>query len=448
MLNDAIVRLQLLISKMRAQSYDGAATMAGNKSGVARKFLDVEPRALFTHCYGHKASLASGDAIKGCQILENALAFSNEIIKLIKQSPKRSAIFDRIKREIGDPSVGGIRKLCPTRWTVKARAMYSILTNYLILMQVFEESLEDTNDTNLKARLTGVLFQMKTFDFFFGLKLAYGILQHTDNLAKALQKSDLSAAEGYHMAKATTSTLEFLKTDENFLSFWSEVKENGEKNDIEEPTLGRKRSRPANVAKALPTIEYFSTVEEKYKSYYMKAFKIIIQSLKERYESDGYTVYMKLENILFQAAKEEDYKKDFKSVTEFYGDDFDIPLLQSQLLTFSIQFKEFKKDKIRLNDIVEFMKQPVMSQLLSEVGKLLKLLLSNPATNAQSERIFSNLRRTKDHLRNSMGQARLNWIMILNVHKKLTESLNLAEICNEFISGNERRLATFGKFEI
>ena len=52
----------------------------------------------------------------------------------------------------------------------------------------FEESLEDTNDTNLKARLTGVLFQMKTFDFFFGLKLAYGILQHTDNLAKALQK--------------------------------------------------------------------------------------------------------------------------------------------------------------------------------------------------------------------------------------------------------------------
>ena len=139
-------------------------------------------------------------------------------------------------------------------------------------MQVFEESL-DTNDTNLKARLYGVLHQMKTFDFFFGLKLAYGILQHTDNLAKALQKSDLSASEGYHMAMSTIKTLEFLKSDENFSSFWNEVKEEAEKNDVEEPILGRKRSRPAKVAKALPTIENFSTVEEKYKSNYMKAFK-------------------------------------------------------------------------------------------------------------------------------------------------------------------------------
>ena len=344
------------------------------------------------------------------------------------------------------------------QFLLQAKALLAILLNYLILMKVFQESLEDTTDTDLKARLTGVLFKMKTFDHYFGLKLAYKILEITDNLARALQKKDLTAAEGYHMAMSTVSTLEVLKTDENFESFWHEVntdrlnfnthEDNLEEYYIEEPVLPRQRFRPAKVADVLSPIENFSTVEEKYKSHYMQAFEIIITSLTDRFKNDGYSVYMKLESLLFKAANGEDYKSEFKSVTDFYGDDFDIPLFQSQLQTFSVEFKKFKTENIVLNDIVDFMRQPGMSNLLSEVSKALKLLLTSPATNAGSERIFSQLRRTKDYLRNSMGQARLNWIMILNVHKNLTDSLNLAEICNEFISGNDRRLATFGKFEV
>ena len=43
----------LSVSKLRGQCYDGAATMAGAKAGVAKKLLDEEPRAVYTHCYGH-----------------------------------------------------------------------------------------------------------------------------------------------------------------------------------------------------------------------------------------------------------------------------------------------------------------------------------------------------------------------------------------------------------
>ena len=96
--------------------------------------MDEEPRALFTHCGGHKTSLASGDSIKGCQILKDALSFANEEIKLIKKSPKRTALFEQIKKEIGEPCIGGIRKLCPTRWTVKVR-------NLLFLASMNRQSL-------------------------------------------------------------------------------------------------------------------------------------------------------------------------------------------------------------------------------------------------------------------------------------------------------------------
>ena len=91
--------------------------MAGIKSGVSTRFLEIEKRSLFIHCQGHKTSLSSGDTIKGCIMLENALSYSNEIIKSLKKSPKRTAEFEQLKREIGEPTIGNkpidIKNLLP-----------------------------------------------------------------------------------------------------------------------------------------------------------------------------------------------------------------------------------------------------------------------------------------------------------------------------------------------
>ena len=73
--------------------------MAGNKRGVATQILTAEPRALYTHCYGHSLNLAMCDTIKKCRLTRDALDVTNEISKLIKFSPKRKVIFDEIKKK-------------------------------------------------------------------------------------------------------------------------------------------------------------------------------------------------------------------------------------------------------------------------------------------------------------------------------------------------------------
>ena len=85
--------------------------------------------------------------------------------------------------------------------------------------------------------------------------------------------------------------------------------------------------------------------------------------------------------------------------------------------------------------------------LLSEVVLAMKLILVMPATNASSERAFSAMRRVKSYLRSSMTQERLNHLMLLHVHKDLTDSLSLVDVANEFVSRGERRLQVFGKFD-
>lgn len=88
--------------------------MSGKKSGVAVRMQAVEPRAVYTHCYGHAPNLACGDAIKNCKLMKDSLDTTHEITKLVKKSPHRDAIFKRLKEEMAADSPG-IRVLCPTR---------------------------------------------------------------------------------------------------------------------------------------------------------------------------------------------------------------------------------------------------------------------------------------------------------------------------------------------
>ncbi len=154
---DILRRLNLSIAKVRGQCYDGASTMSGKNAGVVATVLKEEPKALYTHCYGHSLSL--------------------------------------LKSELA-PDTPGIRVLCPTRWTVMADSLKSILDNFEVLQELWEESIDLVKDTEMKARINGVASQMKTFDYYFGICLGHLILKHSDNLSRALQMSDISASEG------------------------------------------------------------------------------------------------------------------------------------------------------------------------------------------------------------------------------------------------------------
>ena len=53
---------------------------------------------------------------------------------------------------------------------------------------------------------------------------------------------------------------------------------------------------------------------------------------------------------------------------------------------------------------------------------------------ATTERSFSVMRRVKSHLRSTMGQERLNNVMVLHIHKEYTYNIILSDVTNELIS--------------
>ncbi len=84
--------------------------------------------------------------------------------------------------------------------------------------------------------------------------------------------------------------------------------------------------------------------------------------------------------------------------------------------------------------------------IFSEVLKVLTLILVNPATNATSERSLSAMRRLKTYCRSTMGQTRLNAVMLLHVHMEKTDQLSIIDLANRFASSLEHRKSVFGTF--
>lgn len=78
---------------------------------------EIEPRALYLHCFGHSLNLAVADTLKGFKVMSDVLDHVLEICKLLKFSPRRDAIFHKLKEELS-PQVPGLRNLCLTWWTV------------------------------------------------------------------------------------------------------------------------------------------------------------------------------------------------------------------------------------------------------------------------------------------------------------------------------------------
>ena len=277
--------------------------MSGLRNGVVTQIQTMEPKAIYTHCYGHALNLAAGDTIKKCLVLRKALDITFEMSKLIKHSPKRDALFTKLKEEL-QPELPGMRVLCPTRWTVRADSLKSVLDNYVVLQELWEEAEKTTKDSDITARVIGVASQMRNFEFFFGIYLGEMILRYSDNLSRTLQKKDLSAAEGQHVPGLVKATLQSMCSTDQFDLFWKVLTKKAAQLNIDEPILPRKRRAPRRIEIGESPAEFHGNVISHYRVFYFEALDLIIQCIDDRFNQPGYRLYSALETLLGKGCKQ------------------------------------------------------------------------------------------------------------------------------------------------
>ncbi len=138
-IKDMLLRCGLDINNMRGQTYDGASVLQGQMSGVAKRIKDINPKAVSVHCTNHSLNLILQDAASKCNIVRGAFSLIHDIHDIIKNSPKRLAIFNVISAASSATSTTSLKPLCPTRWTARTSAIKSLLENFEAVYDTLDE---------------------------------------------------------------------------------------------------------------------------------------------------------------------------------------------------------------------------------------------------------------------------------------------------------------------
>ena len=92
----------------------------------------------------------------------------------------------------------------------------------------------------MKARVIGIKTQMKTFDFFFGIRLGHLVLSHSDYLSAFLQTLNIAAAEAQKLSRRTVDTIVSLREEAQLNKFWHDTLSEATILEVDNPKLSRK----------------------------------------------------------------------------------------------------------------------------------------------------------------------------------------------------------------
>lgn len=270
----------------------------------------------------------------------------------------------------------------------------------------------------------------------------------SDNLSTTLQKPGISASEAQELACITVKALQKLR--DQFENLWTEFCSAAAENGVVIPDEPPRRRRvPARYEVGIAEPEFPETIEDHYRRIYFEVLDNVVTTIESRFEQKDYQMYANCESILLKAANgvDPDDIKELNMVTDFYGDDLDKQILSTQLVLFSLLVGATVEKTFP--GILTFVKSLPSCQrlLISQVIRLMELIVIAPATNASSERSFSSLRRIKSYLRSTMTQERLNHVMVINVHKERTDAISSIDIAKDFISQSAHRTSIFGSFD-
>ena len=204
---------------------------------------------------------------------------------------------------------------------------------------------------------------------------------------------------------------------------------------LDEEIIPRKRRCPSRFEEGSSDHYTPQTAEAAWRQHYFETLDVTMATIKERFKQESTSMYHSLNGLLMSAIDGSEVTI-ISAIKDMYAQDINMELLETQL---NILKALAPSNLVTLTGIAQWLKTSNSRSCLTQVEKLVQLLLTLPATNATSERSFSTLRRIKTYLRGSMGQVRLNSCMILNAYKEEVDSLDPEAIIKEFVTCHDGR---------
>ncbi|KAJ4447754.1 hypothetical protein ANN_09762 [Periplaneta americana] len=297
--------------KLIAQSYDGAASMAGRINGVQALIKQTHSQALFVHCYAHCLNLVLSNTvnnIKECKIVFSTLS---GIAAFFSRSPKRTKFLDAfLQRRL--PSVA------PTRWNYTKRLVNTVYVHRNDLYKVFDAMLNNSSEIekDILAPVKGYLLNLRDFTFCFLLRTFDKIFAFTSVLYSILQSKSFDIAFCRKKVDETRRNISAMRNE--FETVFAETADE----------VGESCKRNVN-----------------YKQIYYEIFDNVDSHLESRFQDYGSLGFLGLissENGIYDIYQKQFPQIEFSNLLSAYGNHFEEVRLRNELTVFyaADDFKE------------------------------------------------------------------------------------------------------------
>lgn len=426
------MRLNLPISGLRGQAYDGASNMAGKYSGAQAVIQQAQPLAPYVHCGAHCVNLVTQQACSASGVVRNALHWIHDLGTFFGQSGKLKDRFKAIVAAEGEGSVVSIRPLCPTRWTVRSPAIRAVLSQYTMVLNALDEMAAGHSES--ASRAEGLRVRLQQGVVVLGLLLALDVISELEVLNASLQKNTQTMEGMLSAVSLVQDSLKSKRNTEHFEAIFKEAEDKCDSLSLEPIVLPRTHRPPKRLSGEAPAYTPGSAVDF-YRPEFYRVLDTVDSQITERFMQPGIQKLKELENSLLTPMTNDAAVRKYP---ELNGDD-----LRVQLTLF--------KNKYKVNttaDAVHALKEmpPEVRGLFDQVERLVRLLMVVPISSAEAERSFSALRRLKTWLRSTMTQKRLNGVAVCHIHQDMLDKLDRRDIAQQYLQGNERRRDVFGTF--
>ena len=283
-----------------------------------------------------------------------------------------------------------------TRWKFKNRLIKKIKDNYKEVILALSKLETGSFSQEPISRALGFLKLLKTNKFTFWLSLFYHVLISVSVLFLKIQKLNSTVDETKSCIESFKSQMQEIRNSNYTFSQQDSLSQQAK--EVIDNIMVRVSSRITG------SLLIYQFLHRENISLYKNSFpKSLVGSVKAAYPFIN-------------------SKKIVSELTSFYPR-VDIP--------------DFNNCKKLLSVLLAY----DLDKIFEEITVFVKILNTISLTTCTGERCFSSLRRTKDSLRNTLNQNKLNSLAVLSCNKEITQEFPSFkdEVINHFINSKNRK---------
>ena len=421
------------VSFLRGQGYDGAASMAGKLRGAQAVVQQTNPLAIYSHCAAHNFNLIVVSDACGVPLVRNSLG-TMETVRTFFNTPKRKHVLNGLILDSDDDiRIRSLKRVSVTRWMERLHSASNFTELYSYILSALEKIQEFENkDTSREAM--ALLATITKGEFVVTMLMLSQLFGLGEPVCRQLQRVDIDFSELMNVANDLVEELTRLRedADSQFKLLFNEAQQLASNNSVEIklPRVTQRQTQRANPDVAHDVETYYRV------SVYIPFLDAFITSLNERFINHR-QVYNSFACLLPRTSDQLGKIEAVAELFHFYASD---PLL-SDLSTVKGELKLFHQRLSRLSNLPRNAMDALAicdKVIYPNVFRLLQLLATLPVSSASNERSFSTLKRIKTYLRNSVGEARLNGLAMLSIHRDI--DVDVQTVIDDLAKLGSRRL--------